>query len=271
MAVNINAPVGPWNDKLVKSKGGNKKTDIKTVQKMLIAAAARLKQTKFNPGKPDGKIGRVASRSNTLKAIAEYEKKCNAVADMRLDPEGAVFKKLQVDGAPLPPKKIMIDGEKLKTFMDDMLDGHVKYGLGKKASPLTIEPAKIKRIDCSGFVQYLLYTVTRGTVKIKAGSWHQNKYFEDNRFEQVEYQTAAAKKDNVLRLGYFFGGGGGGIGHIWFVLNGETIESHGSKGANRRPWSTSVLTNKVERCYVIGNVSAVTSRTRAADHQCTRR
>lgn len=271
MGVNISAPVGPWNDKLVTSKGGNKKTDIKAVQKMLIAAAARLKQDKFNPGKPDGKIGRVTNRSNTLKAIAEYETKCKAEVNMRLDPGGAVFKNLQVDGAPLPPKKIMIDGAKLKAFMDGMLGGHVKYGLGKKASPLTIEPTKIKKIDCSGFVQYLLYTVTGGTVKIKAGSWHQNKYFEDNRFEQVDYKTEASKRDNVLRLGYFFGGGGGGIGHIWFVLNAETIESHGSKGANRRSWSTSVLTTKVERCYVIGNVSATASRARAADHLCTTR
>lgn len=270
MAFMISAPVGPWDDKLVTNKGGNKMNDIRTVQKMLTNASTRLKDSKLDPGKPDGKIGRVSSRSSTLKAIAAYEKKKRSSEDMRLDPGDIDFKALQLDGAKLPSKRISISNLALTEFMNATLGGRIKYGLGAKASPLTINPSKIKKIDCSGYVQYLLYKVSSGSIRIKAGSWHQNEYFKTQRFEKIDYETEAARSDGILRLGYFYGGGGGGIGHIWFVLNGQTIESSGGKGPNRRAWNTAVLKRKVEQCYVIGSVVGPSmSIARPADNACT--
>ena len=250
MAMEISAPVGPWDDTQVTSRGGNKRIDIRMVQRMLGNASTRLGDSDLDPGTPDGKIGRVSARSGTLKAIAAYEKKKTLTEDMRLEPGDDAFRALQVDGAQLPTKTISIDGAALAAFMDATMGGHIEYGLGDKASPLTIDPSAIRKIDCSGYVQYLLYTVSSGAVHVRSGSWYQNKYFKDNRFEEVDYATEASKRDNTLRLGYFHGGGK--VGHIWFVLNGETIESSGGKGPNRRDWNA--LSHRVQHCYVIGSV-----------------
>ncbi len=257
MAAKISAPVGPWEDPVVKAKKGNKKPDVKAIQKLLASASAKLKNPKIHPGTPDGAIAKISSRSSTIKAILAFQQPFMKSPDGRVDPGGTTLKKLNVSSGPVAVKKLTINGKLLHAFVDAMTDGHCKYSFGTKASPLTIETAKVKKIDCSGFVQYLLYTVTTNHLKIHAGSWHQNEYFETNNFAQVDYATEASNKDNVLRLGYYKGS----PGHIWFVLNGMTIESSGGKGPNRRLWST--LKTKVQRCYVIANVtSAVPAPTR---------
>lgn len=257
MASSILAPVGPWDDPKVSKKGGNRKADVKTVQKLLAAASSKLKKPAMHPGTPDGLISRTSSRSSTLKAISAFQKTFLSSPDQRVDVGGTTWKKLLKSsqaGASSGGTTISIDGKKLKDLMDAMMDGHCKYGFGDKAR-MTDKPADIKKIDCSGFVQYLLYHVATPSLKIRAGSWHQNKYFEDNHFEQVDYATEASKRDGILRLGYFRGS----PGHIWLVLNGETIESSGGKGPNRRAWSTGVLKSKVQRCYVVGRVLSAAS------------
>ncbi len=250
MAFRILAPVGPWDDSVVKQKSGNRFTDVKTVQDLLLNASVKMKNKALHPGTPDGLISKTASKSETLKAIHAFQKTFLRSPDSRVDVDGTTFKKLRQYSVVKPGfgRKLAIDRKKLDEFINAMMDGHCKYGFGDKASPLTIAPAKVKKIDCSGFVQYLLYTLTSGSLRIHGGSWHQNKYFEDNRYEQVAYATAASKHDSVLRLGYF----SGSPGHIWFIRNGMTIESSGGKGPNRRIWSTPVLKSNVKRCYVLG-------------------
>lgn len=148
-------------------------------------------------------------------------------------------------------KSLWIDRDKLLALVGELTAGHVSYGLGSKAS-LTTEPKDVKKIDCSGFVRYLLYKATDGQVKMPDGSWHQNKWCDDNGFAKVDYAAEAGLNDSWLRLGYFPKKKGMAAGHIWFVLNGQTIESHGGKGPNRREWDTKVLKNNVTRCYKIG-------------------
>ena len=249
MKKRITAPVGPWDDATVKKKSGNRKADVKNVQELLLSASTKMNNPACHPGTPDGLISKNSRSSGTLKAIESFQKRFLKSPDRRVDVDGTTLKKLQSYWVEKPKtaRKIAINEKKLTEFIDGMMGGHCEYGFGDKASPLTIDPSKVKKIDCSGFVQYLLYTVTNGSVRIRAGSWHQNKYFEDNNFEQVDYQTQASKKDGILRLGYFKGS----PGHIWFVKNAMTIESSGGKGPNRRSWSTSSLKNNVKRCYVI--------------------
>lgn len=245
----ITAPVGPWDDNVVKKTGGNRKTDVKTIQNLLLNASIKMKNPAWHPGTADGLISKNSRASNTLKAINAFQQKFLKHPDRRVDVSGKTLTKLQTyaAGKPTIAGKLSINPTKLNEFMNAMMDGHCKYGFGDKANPLSIDPPKVKKIDCSGFVQYLLYTVTNGNLRIPAGSWHQNKYFEDNNFEQVNYLTDAPKKDGVLRLGYF----SGSPGHIWFVKNGMTIESSGGKGPNRRAWSTPAIKDKVKRCYVV--------------------
>ena len=146
---------------------------------------------------------------------------------------------------------IYVNGIELLNRSQQLIDSGVKYDLGSKAKPVTCEPGDIRKIDCSGFVQYMMYHTCNA--KLRGGSYYQNKWFEENRFQSVDYASHASKKDNILRLGYFKKGKGMVAGHIWFVLNGMTIESFGGKGPGRRPWNEPKLLKNVQKCYVIGD------------------
>ena len=63
----------------------------------------------------------------------------------------------------------------------------------------------------------------------------------------VEYTTASAT-DGWLRIA-FIHGSKGHVGHVWLILAGNTIESHGGVGADRRRWDTTVLKDGVDVCY----------------------
>jgi hypothetical protein len=129
-----------------------------------------------------------------------------------------------------------------------MKDGHIKYHLGSKPA-LTAKPEDITQSDCSGFVRYLMYNATGGSLDIGGGggTWWENKWCQDQHLEEVAYADAA-NIDGRLRIA-FIHGGKGKIGHVWLIYCGQTIECHGGKGADRRPWDTAVLKNGVDVCY----------------------
>ena len=133
------------------------------------------------------------------------------------------------------------------------MDGHVSYEMNAKASPLDLDPAKIKKLDCSGFVQYVLYNATSKSAFLKSGSWYQNQWCIAQKLEKVAYSTAN-QSDGWLRLGYFPAPKKGQYGHIWLILDGRTLESHGGKGPNSRAWDTNVLKNSVTACYKVAQV-----------------
>jgi hypothetical protein len=144
----------------------------------------------------------------------------------------------------------MVDYFRFRNLVDDLMkDGHIKYQLGAKPG-LNTKPEDITKSDCSGFVRYLMYNATGGSMNFGGGgggTWWQNKWCKDQGLDIVDYSTAA-ECDGTLRCA-FIHGGGGKVGHVWLILSGLTIESHGGKGANRRPWDTAVLKNGVSVCY----------------------
>ena len=91
MAAKISGSVGSYE-----SKAKNKPTDIKSVQVLLAQAAIKSKVPQFDPGTPDGKISRVSSRSNTVKAIAAFQKIKVRMSrpDNRIDVDGNTWKHL---------------------------------------------------------------------------------------------------------------------------------------------------------------------------------
>jgi hypothetical protein len=128
--------------------------------------------------------------------------------------------------------------------------GVVKYRLGSKPKLGTMPGVYFKTSDCSGFVGWLLYGASHGKVTLRTGSWYQRKWCDDEGFKKVKYSEVAKLKDSRLRIA-FIRPESGKIGHVWLVINGQTIECYGGHGVGRRPWDTKVLMDNVSDCYVL--------------------
>jgi hypothetical protein len=95
MAVKINGSVGSW-----KSRAQNRPTDVRTVQRLLTAAAKKLKNRRYDPNGIDGKISRKEHNSGTLKAIINFQRYVVELGrpDARIDPGRKTWKKLAAAG-----------------------------------------------------------------------------------------------------------------------------------------------------------------------------
>lgn len=116
---------------------------------------------------------------------------------------------------------------------------HVKYRFGAKAS-FSTKPEHIKEIDCSGYARYEVFHATSGEVKMPDGSANQRDWCEDQglrrlaRYSDVQY---AAHDPSRLFI-CFVRPLPGVAGHVWFVHQGKTYESHGKRtGVNSRGWN----------------------------------
>ena len=142
----------------------------------------------------------------------------------------------------------------LSTFYS-LRDGHVRYEIGQglgKVRRLSNAPSSVTGLDCSGFVQYMIYRSTDTNVRIPAGSWYQERYFRDNGYVRVPYSDHAWKNDDVVRIG-FRDRTDDLIRHVWFVINGFTYESttrSGRDGPTSFHWSA--RTDQADDFYVVG-------------------
>jgi len=148
-----------------------------------------------------------------------------------------------------PYKTISIDKAKLLSRISAAI-GKVTYDLGAKPRLGTLPGSGFTKSDCSGFVRWLLYAATGGAIKLLPGSWHQQEWCKSQNFKKTDYLQHAGLQDHRLRVA-FINAKNGKVGHVWLILDGYTLESHGGKGANRRKWNTDVLINNVDACYVL--------------------
>jgi hypothetical protein len=157
---------------------------------------------------------------------------------------------------------INIQREYLLELCAALMDGHIKYGMGAKARSLNADPADIKAIDCSGFTRYLLYRATDGQVNMVDGSDEQNAWCKRRHLRSETYTHVAGLMDGHLRIAFiprvYKDGKVARAGHVWLVMDGKTLESHGSKGPSRRIWNTPVLTARVKTCYVLAHLYSMT-------------
>ncbi len=136
------------------------------------------------------------------------------------------------------------------------LRGHVGYGWGSKLSPNTdIEtilknPQKYKQIDCSGYVTWLVRQTSGGSIPLSGGSIQIGNQLHGLAQKGVVTQCSyadAGKRDGVMRIAGF--NHGGRHQHVWAVVNGETLESHGGKGVDRLPWAH--YAPRTQWCYAL--------------------
>lgn len=157
--------------------------------------------------------------------------------------------------APFP--SMPIDTARLFQYTDACVKARVDYGPhpGYKASPVGQWPVRFRHIDCSGFVRAAILYATHGKTLMPDGSWNQNDWLEKQGFkywEGTHYNTLCALHDGHVRVCLHRAGEGGEKwGHIWIVVNGASMESHGGRGPGTRPYDTPTLKRIVNDIYVV--------------------
>ncbi|MGO8672058.1 MAG: hypothetical protein ACLQVD_11910 [Capsulimonadaceae bacterium] len=151
----------------------------------------------------------------------------------------------------------------------EQIAGRVPYGWAEKIAVTRsvaefiqlggerLADGKMRGVDCSGFVRWLLYQSSHGKVLVPDGSWNIGAYLKGKaaelKYGPEDYETAG-NEDGVLRIAGF-DPTKSHPGHIWCICNGLTMESHGKNahgdGVDRRPWDTPVLTDNVQWCLPI--------------------
>src|SRR5215813_13051459 len=82
----LSGSVGPWEN-----GAANLEADIKTVQRLLEAAAQRLQAPELDPKGVDGKIARNSAKSNTVAAIKAFQSRSNISIDGMIEPSSQAW------------------------------------------------------------------------------------------------------------------------------------------------------------------------------------
>ena len=93
----ITGSVGRWE-----KSARNLQDDVKTVQRLLEAAAQKLHAPDLGPKGVDGKIARQSAKSNTIAAIEAFQKRSNISIDGLIEPGGQTWQALLQAAGPLP-------------------------------------------------------------------------------------------------------------------------------------------------------------------------
>lgn len=125
-----------------------------------------------------------------------------------------------------------------------------QYRLGGKASNLKADSAVIRGLgmDCSGYVRWILHKASSFRLTIPDGSVQQGDWFEAKGFKKST-GAACERLDGILRVAQWRNPGG--VGHIALVHNGETIESHGGAGPDRREWDMNATWMAQSKIWVV--------------------
>ena len=128
-------------------------------------------------------------------------------------------------------------------------------------------------LDCSGYIQYVVYQGTAHHVRIPQGSHKQQEWLAEKGYRALAgndfvglrevYEHDAAKKDDMVRIAFRAtdpalknsgsGSDGKGVGHVWLVINGRTYECT-TKGQANGPWSFAydVRSGDVDAMFELG-------------------
>lgn len=113
----------------------------------------------------------------------------------------------------------------------------VRYGYGKKIRPGEVPGRDFTAVDCSGLVRELVRRSTNLGTRFPDGSVVQHEWVRSRHFRPVDRDDAMSRDDEVRIAFLSPRDSTNGIGHVALVHNGQTLESHGGVGPNRRPWT----------------------------------
>jgi len=128
--------------------------------------------------------------------------------------------------------------------------GRVKYLLGAKV-PLDFKSEQIKKIDCSGWVRWLIHLICG--IKLPDGSQNQLSYCKSHFRQLAKYSDVLYAAEDSSRLFIAFLSPKPGQEwprHVWLIWKGRTVESAGGKGVCQRDWNTGILKNCVA-CFEV--------------------
>jgi hypothetical protein len=139
-----------------------------------------------------------------------------------------------------------IDVAKALAFLNACTTSHprVTYGLDKKApndasQPGDPAPPGFVQLDCSGFVRAAIRRST--TPKLAAfpdGSVQQHDWVKAQGYPKAAVADGAAQ-DGKVRIAFLPPNASPEhIGHVVLIHDGQTLESHGHVGPDRRQWTS---------------------------------
>lgn len=121
-----------------------------------------------------------------------------------------------------------------------------RYKMGAKVA-FDTPVEKIKAVDCSGWIRYLVYNSTEPHLTIPDGSFNQREWAQQHLTRVPYKETIAAPNDLHIA---FMNPEGAEAGHVFFVREGWTIESHGGRGPNQRRWDIPILLMNVDFTFL---------------------
>lgn len=143
-------------------------------------------------------------------------------------------------------------------------------GVGKVGNLDTDRLSAIPSLDCSGFVQFVLYRSTFSNLKLIGGSVNQRDYCKRN-FRTAVYAREGPLLDEYVRIGFrktipaveAVEAAAGRpavaevkkkVGHVWLVINGRTYEStsKGGRGIGPKSFLWSVRKHACDYFYRLG-------------------
>jgi cell wall-associated NlpC family hydrolase len=145
------------------------------------------------------------------------------------------------DTITLPPGAA-INRQRLMLAFHAMV-GRVLYAWGAKEDDLTTWPAFVERLDCSGFVRFIVAWASGQRIIMPDGSAQQHTWCNAAALHQLDsYHDLSYTVDDPDRLFIaFIPPTGSHPGHVWLVRAGSTMECRSRAGVSSRAWNAPVL------------------------------
>ncbi len=124
----------------------------------------------------------------------------------------------------------------------------VRYKFGAKFDSISVEHPMGRRVDCSGYIRWLVLHGSNGELLLPDGSVNQHAFILQQGFPMREYSKALLNASGAVYIN-FFRPTKILAGHVWLLHNGKTMESHFGKGINSRSGQLLARMGRKVYCY----------------------